>query len=90
MAVEAEDGADTVLWVDLDVPWLRQGQVQDLQTMPLTHWYLPQGADPPPPLRVAEAGKNQLNEGIIPLFPTGIGERYSQTISNLGHVALFR
>ena len=30
MAVEAEDGSDTVLGVDLDVPGLRQGQVQDL------------------------------------------------------------
>ncbi len=48
MAVEAEYGADTVLGVDLDVPWLRQGQVQDLQTRPLTHCYLPQGAVPPP------------------------------------------
>jgi hypothetical protein len=27
VAVEAKDGADTVLGVDLDVPWLRQGQV---------------------------------------------------------------
>jgi hypothetical protein len=31
-----------------------------------------------------------LNEEIIPLLPTGIGERYSQTISNLGHAALLR
>jgi hypothetical protein len=30
VAVETEYGADTVLGVDLDVPWLRQGQVQDL------------------------------------------------------------
>ncbi len=43
---------------------------------------------PPPPLRVAKAGRNHLNEEITPLLPTGIGERYSQTISNLGHVAL--
>ncbi len=43
----------------------------------------PQGADPPPPLHVATAGKN-------PPLPTGIGERYGQTISNLGHAALLR
>ncbi len=55
MAVEAEYGADTVLRVDLDVPWLRQGQVQDLQTRPLTHWYLPQGADPSPPFLNAQS-----------------------------------
>ncbi len=30
MAIEAEDGADAVLGVDLDVSRLRQGQVQDL------------------------------------------------------------
>ncbi len=45
----------------------------------------PQGADPPPtplPLRVAKAGRNNLNNEITPLLlPTGIGERYSQTIS---------
>ncbi len=36
---------------------------------------------PPPPKR---------NEESTPLHPTGIGERYSQTISNLGHAALLR
>jgi hypothetical protein len=43
--------------------------------------------DPPPlPLHVTKAGKNHLNEEIItPLLSTGIGERYCQTISNLGH-----
>jgi hypothetical protein len=40
-----------------------------------------QEADPPPPLQVAMAGKNHLNEEITPLLPTGIGERYCQTIS---------
>ncbi len=45
---------------------------------------------PPSPLRVAKTGKNHLNEEITPLFPTGIGERFSQTISNLGHAALLR
>jgi hypothetical protein len=44
----------------------------------------------PPPLHVATAGKNHLNEEITPLLPTGIGERYGQTISNLGHAALLR
>jgi hypothetical protein len=50
----------------------------------------PQGADPPPPLCVAKAGKNHLTEENTPLLPTGIGERFSQTISNLGHAALLR
>jgi hypothetical protein len=35
--------------------------------------------------RVRRAGRNHLNEEIPPLLPTGMGERYSQTISNLGH-----
>ncbi len=42
------------------------------------------------PLRVAKTGKNRLNEEINPLLSTGIGERFSQTISNLGHAALLR
>ena len=37
-----------------------------------------------------KAGRNHLNEEIIPLLPTGIGERFSRTISNLGHGALLR
>jgi hypothetical protein len=50
-----------------------------------------QGADPLPlPLRVATTGNHHLNEEITPLLPTGIGERCSQTISNLGHAALRR
>jgi hypothetical protein len=55
-----------------------------------TYILMIQGADPlPPPRRVAKAGRNYLNEEIItPLLPTGIGEQYSQTISNLGHAAL--
>ncbi len=36
------------------------------------------------------AGRNHLMEKIAPLLPTGIGERYCQTISNLGHAALLR
>jgi hypothetical protein len=45
----------------------------------------------PLPLRVATTtGKNHLKEEITPLLPTGIGERFSQTISNLGHAALLR
>ena len=52
---------------------------------------LPQGADPSPRrLNVATAGKNNLNEEITPLLTTELGERYSQTISNLGHAALLR
>jgi hypothetical protein len=31
-----------------------------------------------------------LNDEITPLLPTGVGERYSQSISNLGHAALSR
>ncbi len=51
----------------------------------------PTGCRPSPlPLRVATAGKNHLNEEIIPLLPGGIGERCSQTISNLGHAVLLR
>jgi hypothetical protein len=44
----------------------------------------------PLPLRVAKTGKNHLNEEIAPLLPAGIGERFSQTISNLGHAAILR
>jgi hypothetical protein len=52
-----------------------------------------QGADsllPSSTVRVAKTGKHQLYEEITPLLPTGIGERFSQTISNLGHAALLR
>ncbi len=44
----------------------------------------------PLPLRVAKAGRNHLDEEITPLLTTGIGERYSQITSNLGHAALLR
>ncbi len=37
-----------------------------------------------------KAGRNHLHEEITPLLPTGIGERLSQTISNLVHAALLR
>ncbi len=41
-------------------------------------------------LRVAKGGRNNLKEEITPsLLPTGIGERYSQTLQNLGHASLF-
>jgi hypothetical protein len=50
---------------------------------------MPQGADPPPSTR-GKAGRNHLNEEITPLLPTGIGEKYSQAISNVGHAALLR
>jgi hypothetical protein len=50
-----------------------------------------QGADPPPlRLRVAKVGRKHFNEETTPLLPTGIGERYSQIMSNLGHAALLR
>jgi hypothetical protein len=48
-----------------------------------------QGAGPLPSVStVAKTGRNHLNEEITPLLPTGTGERYSQTILNLGHAAL--
>ncbi len=52
-----------------------------------------QGADPPPPpLREwRQVEINHLNEEITsPPLPTRIGERYSQTISNLEHATLLR
>ncbi len=44
----------------------------------------------PPSSTRSEGGRNHLNEEITPLLPTGIGERYSQTISYLGRAALLR
>jgi hypothetical protein len=50
-----------------------------------------QDADPRPlSFSVAKAGKYHLNEEITPVLTTGVGERYSQTISNLGRAALLR
>ncbi len=48
------------------------------------------------PRRIAEsfsllvAQGADLNEEIIPVLPTGIGERFNQTMSNLGHAAVLR
>ncbi len=42
-------------------------------------------APAPLPLPVVKAGRNNLNKEI-----TEIGERYSQTISNLGYAAFLR
>jgi hypothetical protein len=54
--------------------------------MSANHFYT-RGADPLPPHK-AMAGKIHLNEEITPPPPpTGIGERYCQTISNLGYEA---
>jgi hypothetical protein len=82
-------------WVKVSkgiVPFSDRG-VTGLEPMSYTSVALPvsQGADshPLPSTRV-KAGRNNLNEEITPLLPTGIGERYSQTISNLGHTALVR
>jgi len=50
---------------------------------------VPTGCLPRPSTR-GKAGRNQWNEEITPLLLTGIGERFSQTISNLGDVALLR
>jgi hypothetical protein len=46
----------------------------------------------PTPLPPREGRQVQIlfNKEITPLLPTGIGERFSQTISNLGHAALLR
>jgi hypothetical protein len=44
----------------------------------------------PPPSTPGKAGRNPLNEKTTPLLPAGISERFSQTISNLGHAALLR
>ncbi len=54
-------------------------------------WGLGTGCRPPPPSStVGKTGRNHLNEEINPLLPTGIDERYCQTISNLEHAALLR
>jgi len=43
---------------------------------------------PPSSSTQGKAGRNHLNEEIIPLLPFGKDERFSQTIPNLGHAAL--
>jgi hypothetical protein len=50
------------------------------------------GADPFPPIIYAKEGRQNSFEPkkLPPFLPTGIGERYSQTILNLGHAALLR
>ncbi len=47
---------------------------------------------PPPPLLLREGRQVEIirDEEITPLLPTGKGERFSQTISKLGHVARLR
>ncbi len=46
---------------------------------------------PYPPFSTrGKAGRNHLNQEITPLLPTGVGEWFSQTISNLGHLAPMR
>ncbi len=56
----------------------------------------PQGGDPdrpPPPAlprSAGKAGRIHLNEINFPLLPTGRGERYSQTLSNLCQAELLR
>jgi hypothetical protein len=67
--------------------WSLDMLAQPQETLELQHKQSkvsPQGADPP------TQGKNHLNDKSTPLLPTGIGWRYSQTISNLGHTALSR
>jgi hypothetical protein len=49
------------------------------------------GCRPPPSFLYAREGSQKpFERGNYPLLPTGIGERFSQTISNLGHSALLR
>ncbi len=51
-----------------------------------THLWIRTTGCPPPsplPLHVAKTGRTHLNKEITSLLPTGIGERYCQTISNL-------
>ncbi len=51
-----------------------------------------EGADPNPPSSTRGKAGIELTwkSKIAHLFPTGTGERYSQTMSNLGHAALLR
>ncbi len=45
----------------------------------------------PLPIRLGTAGKKLFERGNYPPpLPTGIGQRYCLTISNLGHAAFFR
>jgi hypothetical protein len=70
--------------------------LDELQIVSLIDWLsycrLQHRAPTPYPLllRVVESKNHFLNEEITPLLPTEIGERFSQTISNLGHAALLR
>ncbi len=53
----------------------------------IRHW----APTPPPPSPTqGKAGRSHLSEEVTPLLPTGLGERFSQTILNLGHAALLR
>ncbi len=63
--------------------------VADTIKICLCRWH--RGADPHPPSSTrGKETKNHLTKEITPLLPTGIGERFSQTISNLGYAALLR
>jgi hypothetical protein len=56
-------------------------------------WRQHRVSTPPPPPSFStrgQAGRNHLNAENTPLLPIGIGEQYSQTISNLGHAAVLR
>ncbi len=82
------DPKSIILDLDLNRPrkMFQIGPDSDSQKGPeLTGGMSPQGADSP---LQGKAGKNHLNEEFTPLLPNGIGEQYSQTISNLGHAAL--
>jgi hypothetical protein len=65
--------------------WTFSSQTYEYYSQPVSH----RAPTPsPPPLRVAKTGENHLNEEITPLIPTGIDERFRQTITNLGHAEL--
>ena len=69
--------------VNADISYRRCASLTMLRGMGACPGSRGMGADPSP-LR------NRLNEEITPLLPAGIGERCSQTRSNLGHAALLR
>ncbi len=51
---------------------------------------VPHGAAPPPPSKSSEGRYNSFERVKCPRLPTGIGERYSQTISHLCQAELLR
>jgi hypothetical protein len=75
-------------WVgDVLLPFLPFSQLNiDWSMSGSTHRVLP----PSPLQSAAKAGRNHFERVKYPLLPTGIGERYSQTISYLWQTAVLR